>query len=188
MIDWSKVLLPQVPVLESIVRMSLVYLSLVFMLRVVLKREAGNAGVSDVLVLVMLADAVQNGMSGQSFSVADALVLAATLLFWDWALDYLSFRYKWFYRLLHPRSRPIIMHGEIMRRNCRRELLTMDDIKEALRREGIKSVKEVEYAFVESNGAISVIPKKDNGTTSANGTNGHDATASEHNQTMDEAE
>jgi uncharacterized membrane protein YcaP (DUF421 family) len=158
--DWSKVLLPQVPILESMVRISIVYLVLFFLLRVVLKRESSGTGISDLLVLVLLADSVQNGMSGQAISVIDALILGGTLIVWDWLLNYIAYHQPWFYRLIHPAPLLIINDGRLIAANARKELLTRDDIEEQMRLQGIESFEQVAKAFVQSNGEISIIPKE----------------------------
>ena len=80
--DWAEVLLPQSPPVELIARMSIVYLALVLMFRFLAKREAGGFSLTDLLVLVLIADAVQNGMAGTYTSVGDSLILAVTLLVW----------------------------------------------------------------------------------------------------------
>ena len=63
-VDWLKVFLPDQPVIEIVVRGSAMYLAMVLLLRVVVKREAGTLAITDVLVIVLIADAAQNGMSG----------------------------------------------------------------------------------------------------------------------------
>ena len=86
-VDWQAVLLPHTPLLEIFVRGSLTYLGLFLLLRVLLKREAGSLGITDTLLVVMLADAAQNGMADDYRSVTDGLVLVATLIFWNVLLN-----------------------------------------------------------------------------------------------------
>jgi len=136
-------------------------LSLVLVLRVVLKRESSGVAVSDLLVLVLLADAVQNGMSGEYTSVGDALILATTLIFWDWVLDYLAFRFAWLGHLMHPKPLLIVKDGAILAHNARRKLLTRRDIQEQLLAQGIQSIAEVAKAYVLSTGEISVVRKEE---------------------------
>jgi uncharacterized membrane protein YcaP (DUF421 family) len=157
--NWGQVLLPHTPVAEMIVRISVVYLFLFALLRVVLKRESAATGISDLLVLVLIADAVQNGMAGTYTSVGDALVLATVLVFWDWALSALAYRYRWLRRLIRPRPLLIIQDGKLLRHNARRELLTREEIEGELRLQSINSISEVAEAYIESNGEISAIKK-----------------------------
>lgn len=166
--DWAKVLLPQVPIFESIVRATVVYLLVFILLRILLKRESGGTSISDVLLLVLIADAVQNGIQGNAISVADAVILGGTLIFWDWLINYLSYHYKWFYHLVHPRPLAVVIDGAIHRKNARRELLTKDDILQEMRLQGIEHLSEVARATVQPNGEISFIRKKTNGDTNNN--------------------
>ncbi|HBY97368.1 MAG: DUF421 domain-containing protein [Ardenticatenaceae bacterium] len=157
--DWAKILLPQTPLLESMVRISVVYLFLVFLLRVVLKRESAGTSISDLLVIVLLADAVQNGMAGGYTSVGDALILAATLIFWDWLLSFLAYHQYWFFRLVRPERLLIIKDGKIIKSHTQKELLTREELEEQLHLQGIDSISEVAEAYVEPSGQVSVIPK-----------------------------
>ena len=157
--DWMRVLLPDTPIVESVVRISIVYIFLVFLLRVVLKRESSGVGIADVLVIVLLADAVQNGMAGTYTSVGDALILASTLVFWDWTFSFLAYHQPWFRRLIRPKPLLIIKDGFVIAPNARSELLTRQDIKEQLLLQGIDSIDDVAEAFMLSNGEISVVRK-----------------------------
>lgn len=74
-VDWARVFIPDTPLLELLVRGSLVYFGVFILLRVVLKRESGSVGISDLIVVVFLADAAQNGMADDYRSVPDAIVL-----------------------------------------------------------------------------------------------------------------
>ncbi len=157
--DWGTVLLPQLPVFESVVRISVVYLFLVFLMRIILRRESGGIGLTDILVIVLVADAVQNGMSGRANSVGDALILAITLVFWDWFLSFLGFRINFIRRLLRPPPLLIIKDGKIRWQNTKKELLTLEDIQEELRLKGIKDIKDVKEAYIESDGEFSVVAR-----------------------------
>jgi uncharacterized membrane protein YcaP (DUF421 family) len=161
--DWAKVFLPQVPIFESIIRASVIYLLLFILLRVLLKRESGGTSISDVLLLVLIADAVQNGIQGQAISVADAMILGGTLILWDWLINFLSYHFNWFYHLVHPRPLPVVIDGEIIRKNARRELLTRDDILQEMHLNGIEKLSDVAKATVQGNGAISFIRKENGG-------------------------
>ena len=159
-VDWAKILLPQTPILELIVRISVVYLALVLMFRFVAKREAGGLMISDLLVIVLIADAVQNGMSGSYTSVGDALILAATLLIWDYVLSYATYRWRWAQNLLHPPPRPIIVEGRPILENWRREFLSYDEVMAQLRLHGVQRMDEVALAVMESDGRISVLRRR----------------------------
>jgi len=83
---------------ELILRGSLIYWFLFFLFRFILRRDAGSVGLADILVIVLIADAAQNGMAGEYKSVSEAFVLIGTIAGWNFWIDWMSFRYSWFAR------------------------------------------------------------------------------------------
>ena len=79
-IDWAGLFMPTTPALEIIVRGSVMYLALFAMLRFILRRETGSLGITDLLVIVLIADAAQNGMAGNYTSITDGLLLVITII------------------------------------------------------------------------------------------------------------
>ena len=91
--DWKSIFLLDVPVMEIILRGSLIYISLFILLRVVLKRQAGSLGMTDLLLVTLIADASQNAMAGAYTSVPAGIILVCTIIFWSYAFDWLSYRF-----------------------------------------------------------------------------------------------
>jgi uncharacterized membrane protein YcaP (DUF421 family) len=156
-VNWSEVLLPSMPLLEIIVRGSCSYLALFVILRVLLKRQAGTVGVTDLLVLVLIADAIQNAMSGDYHSVGDGVLLVCVIVFWSYTLDWLSFRFPALSRLMQPSSLLLVKHGRMMRDNMARELISKEELIRELRKHGVEDVRQVKRAYMEGDGNISVI-------------------------------
>lgn len=156
-IDWLGVFRPETPLLEIFLRGTFVYLALVLMLRFVLRRESGSMAISDLLVIVLLADAAQNAMAGDYTTVTDGLLLVATIIFWAYSLDWLSYRWRPLQRVLRPRARLLVKDGAIIRPNLRKEFITEDELMAALREQGVPAVDEVQAAYIEADGRISVI-------------------------------
>lgn len=159
-VDLRELFVPQMPLLESILRMSVVYLFLVGLFRVVLKREAASLSISDLLVVVLVADAVQNAMGGAYRTITDGLVLATTLVFWDWFLSYAAMRWRGLRYMIRPAPLLLVRDGQIIWPNLRKELLTEEELLSNLRLEGVERVDQVKYAFMEMDGRISVIEKE----------------------------
>jgi uncharacterized membrane protein YcaP (DUF421 family) len=157
--NWAEILLPQAPLLESIVRASAIYLFAFLLFRIVLRREAGGLGISDLLVIILIAAATHTSMAGHAVSVFDGLVLVTTLVFWDFLLSFLAFRYSWFARMIRPPPVPIVRDGRLLWRNMRRELLTRKELEAQLRLHGVGSLDEVKEVRIESDGEVSVIRK-----------------------------
>jgi uncharacterized membrane protein YcaP (DUF421 family) len=158
--DWQSLFVLDVPLLEIILRGSLIYISLFVLLRVVLKRQAGSLGMTDLLLITLIADASQNAMAGQYTSVPAGIILVSTIIFWSYAFDWLSFRFAWFSRLIEPPPLPLIQDGKLLYRNMRRELITEEELKGQLREQGLDDVEKVKAAYMESDGHISVVEQK----------------------------
>ena len=100
--DWHSIFVPDTPLLEIALRGSIMYLSLFVMLRVILKRQSGDVALSDLLVVVLIADAAQNGMAADYQSIPDGILLVFTIIFWSYALDWLGYHFPRLQRLLVP--------------------------------------------------------------------------------------
>ena len=155
--DWQSIFLPDIPLLEIIVRGSVMYIALFVLLRIILKRQTGSVGMTDLLLIVLIADASQNGMAGDYRSLPAGIVLVSTIIFWSYALDWLSFQYEWFNRLVEPPPLPLIEAGKLLYRNMRKELITEEELMAHLREQGIGDIAEVKLACMEGDGKMSVV-------------------------------
>ena len=155
--DWKSIFYPDTPLLEIILRGSLMYIALFAMLRVILKRQTGTLGMTDLLLITLLADAAQNAMAGEYKSLPDGIVLVATIIFWNYAFDWLSFKYEWFARLIEQPPLPLIKNGKMLRRNMRQEFITEDELMSQLREQGLDDITKVKAAYLESDGQFSVV-------------------------------
>ena len=143
--------------LELVVRGTVVYVGVVLLFRFVLRRDLGQLGVADVLFIVLIADAAQNGMAGEYRTLADAAVLLGTLAACNLALDWAVFRFASMQRLFAPPSVELVRNGRILRRNLKREWMTVDELMSKLRERGIADVTDVKLAVMESDGEFSVL-------------------------------
>lgn len=148
------------PILELILRGSVTYLVLLILLRFFLKRVTGTLSIGDLLIIVLIADAAQNGMSAGYTSLTDGLILVATIIFWSYALDWLAYHFPVFERLVHPSPVPLVRDGKMVARNMRRELITVDELMSHLREQGVQDLKEVKSASMEGDGRISVVTQQ----------------------------
>jgi len=155
--DWKLIFLPDVSLLEIILRGSVMYIALFALLRIILKRQTGTLGMTDLLLITLLADASQNAMAGEYKSIPDGIVLVGTLIFWNYTFDWLSFKSEWFGRLIEPPPLPLIKNGKLLRRNMKLELIKEDELLMELREQGMEDISKVKEAYIESDGRISVI-------------------------------
>jgi uncharacterized membrane protein YcaP (DUF421 family) len=155
-IDWRSIFSPSVGVVEIFLRGTIVYLFLFFILRL-LRREVGVIGISDLLLVVLIADAAQNAMSSDYKSVTDGLILVGSIAFWDYFLDWLGYKFPSVRRLLRPAPLLLIKDGRMQRRNMRQEMITEDELMGQLREHGIERIEDVKKSYMEGDGRISMI-------------------------------
>lgn len=127
---------------ELLIRGTAMYWFLFAIFRFVLRRDVGSIAISDVLLLVIVADASQNAMAGDYKSIADGMVLVSTIVGWNYLLDWAAFRFRAIHLLLEPPKLPLIRHGQVLKRNLRKEFLAYmegDGHISVLRNEGQRS-------------------------------------------------
>lgn len=157
-IDWRSIFVPTLRVAEIFLRGTIVYLFLFFILRI-LRRESGAIGISDLLLIVLIADAAQNAMSSDYKSVTDGIILVSTIAFWDYLLDWIAYRLPSARRLLRPAPLLLIKNGRLQRRNMQQEMVTEEELMGRLREQGIEKVEDVKKCYLEGDGSVSVIKK-----------------------------
>ena len=148
-----------VPWWELIVRSVLVYLFLLLVLRITGKRQVGQLAPFDLVLLLVLSNAVQNSMNGGDNSLIGGLISAATLIALNYLVGFLTFRSKRLEALIEGRPELLIHNGQLHEEILTRAQLTRHELNAALRRAGCTCVEEVHMAVLENNGAISVVPK-----------------------------
>jgi uncharacterized membrane protein YcaP (DUF421 family) len=162
--NWSELFRPDLSLIEMFLRGTITYLSIIVMMRLVLKRQAGSFGLGDMLLIVLIADASQNAMAGEYRSITDGLVLVGTLLFWDFAIDWATYHWKWLRDLLEPAPQLLIRDGRVVEENLHRERITEEELRSQLRLRGIGDFACVREARMESEGQISVLLRAGPGT------------------------
>jgi uncharacterized membrane protein YcaP (DUF421 family) len=148
---------PTMPLLELVLRGSVMYWFLFLVFRLILRRDAGGMGLTDFLFIVLLGDAAQNGMIGAATSATDAIALIATLVFWNVLIDWASFRFPAVERVLAPPRLCLVRDGRLDRRNMRRQFISLDELMSKVRQEGLEDLSRVRRMYLESDGEISLI-------------------------------
>jgi uncharacterized membrane protein YcaP (DUF421 family) len=150
-----------VPAWDIILRTALVYLALLLGLRIAGKREIGQMTIFDLIVLLLIANAVQNAMVGPDFSLTGGVLAAAVLLVMNALLAWLRLRFPSLRKLVEGTPTLLILHGQLYSDHLRREGIDIDTLETALREHGITDRKDVEMAVLEIDGTISVVPVGD---------------------------
>lgn len=157
---WQHMFHPDLPVLEKILRPVVVYVFLLVGLRLAGKRELAQLNPFDLIVLLTLSNTVQNAIIGNDNSVAGGMIGAATLLAINYVVVRLVRSNRRLQRLLEGRGDVLVKDGKIQKDHLDRELMSKADLLAAAHKQGITSLKEVEYCVLEPTGTISFIQKK----------------------------
>ena len=144
---------------EFIVRGCIVYVFLLILIRITGKRQVGQLAPFDLVLLLVLSNAVQNAMNGGDNSVGGGLISAVTLVLLNYVIGMATYRSKALEALIEGRPDVLIHNGILFPAVMKRAKLTHHELNAALRQSGCVCVEEVHTAVLENNGAISVVPK-----------------------------
>lgn len=159
-VDWAGLFSFTLSPIELFVRGTLIFWFIFMLLRIAGRREFGSVGTANVLLLVMIADAAQNGMAAEYKTVAEGMVLIATLIFWSVFIDRLCFFVPAVRVVLEPNRISLIRDGQMDRRGMRKEYITEEELMAQLRAHGINDVSRVRRAYIEEAGQVTVLPYK----------------------------
>lgn len=144
--------------LDIILRTVLVYLVVLVGLRLSGKREIGQMTVFDLVVLLLISNAVQNAMVGTDTSLSGGILAAAVLLVLNALIARLRLSSPLLRRWVEGTPTLLVLHGEVIRQHMRREGIDDESLLAALREHGVAEVSAVEMAVLEIDGSISVVP------------------------------
>ena len=147
--------------LNVAVRTSAVYFALLAGLRLTGTRQFGQMSTFDLVLLLIIANAVQNAMVGPDTSLAGGLVAAGVLVGWHRVIDWWRLRSRRFAKVLAGEGIMLIHAGKVLDAHCRRAGITRDELLQALREHGVVDVGDVMLAVLEPDGTISVIRNDD---------------------------
>jgi uncharacterized membrane protein YcaP (DUF421 family) len=160
-IDWDTLVVPTYSIFEMVVRGTATYFILLLIMRFIANRQTGAIGLSDILVIVVIAHVAQNAFSRQYESLTEGAVLVLTIVLWDRLLDSLAFRFPVIDRFIHPRPAILVRNGRVLRHILEKHAITLDELQGQMRQEGVDKVSDVRLAMLESDGTISVVKKRD---------------------------
>lgn len=148
--------LTSIPWWEFILRALIVYVFLAVLLRITGRRQIGQLAPFDLVLLLVLSNAVQNSMNGGDNSVSGGVLSAVTLVGVNWLVGYITYRNKRLARAIEGRPEVLIHNGHVYRDVMQRERLTQAELDAALRQAGCACVDDVHFAMLENNGQITV--------------------------------
>ncbi len=141
-----------------VARTVVVYAALLAGLRLAGKREMGQMTPFDLVVILLIANAVQNAMVGPDTSVTGGVIAAGVLILVNYGVAQVRERTPWLRRAVEGTPTLLINNGELVKEHLRREGLDEDDVLMAIREHGVAEVKNVRLAVLETDGSISIVP------------------------------
>jgi uncharacterized membrane protein YcaP (DUF421 family) len=145
--------------MDIALRAVFLYAFLVFLMRVIGRRELSSLSAVDLVLLIVLGDAIQQGLTQDDYSVTGAVIAVSTIAALQVGSSYLSYKSRRARRVLEGEPIVIVQDGKLIERNLKRDRLTESDVAAEMRAQQIASVEDVEWGILESNGAMSFIPK-----------------------------
>jgi uncharacterized membrane protein YcaP (DUF421 family) len=145
---------------EFILRGIIVYFFVLVLLRFTGKRQVGQLAPFDLVLLLILSNAVQNAMNGGDNSVIGGMISAVTLVGANWLVGVITYKSKAAERLIEGTPELLIHNGKLSSGSLARAQLTHNELMSALREAGCMEIEEVRAAFLENDGTISVITRK----------------------------
>ena len=146
--------------MDIVVRAFLAFVFVLLVTRLIGRRELGELEPFDLILLVVLGDLIQQGITQSDFSFTGLVLAGGMFAFLTLAISYVGFRFPLARRLLDPPPLILVEDGRVVERNLRRERMTVGELRAEARQQRIGSLDEVEWAVLESNGRISFLAKR----------------------------
>jgi uncharacterized membrane protein YcaP (DUF421 family) len=151
---------PDIGVAELIVRATVVYLVLFFLLRFIGKKHVGQMSPFDLVVLLIISETVDGSLIGDDKSLTGGLISAATLIVLVAIMGYLAWQNRTIERYVDGRPKILVRHGHVLNQVLDEQQVTRSELMEGLRQQGCSAVTEVRFAILENDGTISVGKRK----------------------------
>jgi uncharacterized membrane protein YcaP (DUF421 family) len=147
--------------MDLVIRAAVVFFAILLVTRVVGRRELGSLEPFDLILLIVIGDLVQQGITQSDYSVTGALLVIFTIALLTVMTSYLSFRFKPLRPVLEGEPLLLVENGEVVEANLRRERIALDELAAEARQQQIASISDIRFAVLETNGRISFIPGDD---------------------------
>ena len=145
--------------MDIVVRAVLLYLFLLFVMRVIGRRELSTLSAVDLVLLIVLGDAIQQGLTQDDYSVTGAIIAISTIAALQVLVSYVSFRSRRVRTVLEGHPIVVIQDGKLLEQNLRRQRMTPDELAEEMRIQQIANFEDVQWGILESNGQVSFVKK-----------------------------
>jgi uncharacterized membrane protein YcaP (DUF421 family) len=146
-------------------RSAIVYLFMIFAIRIFGKKELSQLSITDLVLILLISNAVQNAMVGPDTSLLGGLFAAATLFILNYLFKLLLYKSNLFSKIVEGDSYMLIYKGDIIERNMNSQRITISELEAVVREHGVAKIQDVELAILEKDGNISVLSMELKGQT-----------------------
>jgi uncharacterized membrane protein YcaP (DUF421 family) len=146
--------------MDITLRAILLFLFMYLLTRVIGRRELSSLQPFDLILLIVLGDTIQQGLTQDDYSVTGAVIAVGTIAGLQVLTSWSAFKFPWLRRVLDGHPIVLVEDGRVIEKNLRRERLTIDDLTEQARANQVTSLEDVQWAIFEPSGSISFIPKQ----------------------------
>ncbi|MGE5527338.1 MAG: DUF421 domain-containing protein [Methanosarcina sp.] len=147
--------------MDIVIRAAVIFVFLYVLMRMLGRRELSSMEPFDIILLVVIGDLVQQGVTQSDYSVTGALLAVSTIALLTVLVSWTSFRFRRLRPILAGEPIVLVEDGEVIERNLKRQRLTVEEVEAEARIEQISSLKEVRWAILETNGQISFVEKSE---------------------------
>ena len=151
------VFVPEAPIAALVLRAVVVYGFLLVALRVAGRRELAQMTSFDLVLLLVISNAVQNSINAGDNSLTGGIISAVVLVLLNWTIGYATFRWRRVERLVEGKPLRIVSDGKVHMGALKRELLTLSELRSALRKQGIVRIADCRLVVLEPDGTLSVV-------------------------------
>jgi uncharacterized membrane protein YcaP (DUF421 family) len=145
--------------MDIVLRAAVAYVFIVFMLRIIGRRELSSLGPTDLVLLVVMGDLIQNGVTQSDYSVTGIFLAVSTIALLTVAMSFVTFKLPLARRVIEGVPLILVQDGKPIDKNLKAERLDLDDVAEEMRGQGIDSLDEVKWCVLESSGSMSFVQR-----------------------------
>jgi uncharacterized membrane protein YcaP (DUF421 family) len=146
--------------MDLAIRAIILYVFVFLLMRLAGRRELSSLQPFDLVLLVIIGDALQQGLTQSDYSVTGAMIVVGTFALLQVGTSYVNFKFRWLRPALEGYPIVVVQDGDVIEANLKRERITLEELAESARLEQIGSISNIAWAVVETSGKISFIPKK----------------------------
>ena len=144
--------------MDTVARVTLVYFFLMAAIRVIGKREFGELGPFDIVVLLLIPEMITNALTQSDDSLTNAFVGVATLVVWVFISSAVTYRFRWAERVIEGSPTVLVQHGYLVTRHMERERVSPDEVVAAMHQAGLETMDQVKWAILSTDGKINIVP------------------------------